>query len=216
MFVKSSHIVKGVLVASVAVTLVACGGKAGLKKADSAAKSNTPVFVASTPVVSGTTAYNIQPGDKLEISVYGEDELQKEITVGPGGGITFPLIGDMNARGKSVDELREEVRQKLAAYIPEASVSVSIKEVVGNKVHVLGQVASPGEYVLSGATDVMQALSMAGGVTAFAASKKIKILRRDPATQKQSVIRFNYSDVIKGNNLEQNILLNSGDTVVVP
>ncbi len=194
-----------------------CGGRIGKKRASSdqpavaAQAESTPIF---TP--ESKKGYQIQPGDKLEISVYGEEDLQKELTVGPDGGITFPLIGDMNARGKTVDDLREEVKQKLKKFIPEAVVSVSIKEVVGNKVSVLGQVKTPGEYVLTGNTDVMQALSMAGGVTPFAALKKIKILRRDPVTQKQSVIRFNYADVIRGKNLEQNILLHSGDTIVVP
>ncbi|HGG59464.1 MAG TPA: polysaccharide export protein [Gammaproteobacteria bacterium] len=206
------------MIVASAMVVTACGG-GPLKKGDSASapspeSSSTPVFVASAQDAS--QGYRIQPGDKLEISVYGEDDLQKEITVGPGGGITFPLIGDMNAKGKTVDELRTEVKQKLKKFIPEAVVTVSIKEVVGNKVSVLGQVKTPGEYVLTGNTDVMQALSMAGGVTPFAALKKIKILRRDPATQKQSVIKFNYADVIRGKHLEQNILLRSGDTIVVP
>ena len=187
-------------------------GKKSAKSVPSAQAQSTPIFTKQ----DAAGAYQIQPGDKLEISVYGEEDLQKEIAVGPDGGITFPLIGDMNAKGKTVDALRDEVRNKLKKFIPEAVVSVSIKEVVGNKVSVLGQVKTPGEYVLTGNTDVMQALSMAGGVTPFAALKKIKILRRDPVTQKQSVIKFNYADVIKGRNLEQNILLHSGDTIVVP
>ncbi len=207
------------MVAASLAIATACSGGGPLKRSGHAATpsaetASTPVFVASAE--DAAQGYRIQPGDKLEISVYGEEDLQKEITVGPGGGITFPLIGDLNARGKTVDELRSEVKSKLKKFIPEAVVTVSIKEVVGNKVSVLGQVKTPGEYVLTGNTDVMQALSMAGGVTPFAALKKIKILRRDPATQKQSVIKFNYADVIRGKHLEQNILLRSGDTIVVP
>lgn len=204
------------LLASAVSAVIALSGCSGnpLKSSEGAEAPDKPM--AAVQSVIGVSAYQIQPGDKLEISVYGEDELQKEITVGPGGGINFPLIGDLNARGKTVDQLREEVRGQLSTFIPEASVSVSIKEVVGNKVSVLGQVSDPGEYVLSGTTDVLQALSMAGGITAFAATKKVKILRRDQRTGQQTVIPFNYSDVIKGVSLEQNILLKSGDTVVVP
>ncbi len=170
----------------------------------------------NTSAIAAPTEYLIQAGDKVSISVYGEDDLESEVVVSPDGGVTFPLVGDLQAKGKSVNELRTELKQKLSRYIPEAVVSVSLLEVVGNKVSVLGQVKKPGEYVLSGATDVMQALSMAGGVTPFASLSKVKILRRNQATQKQSVIGFNYKDVINGRNLEQNILLQSGDTVVVP
>lgn len=214
----SKRVIQSIMTISASLILVtACGGGVkpssddGAKSADAVATAKT--FTSAAPNSGG---YSIQPGDKLEISVYGEDDLAKELTVGPGGGITFPLIGDLNAKGKTVDQLRSEVKSQLSQFIPQAAVSVSIKEVIGNKVHVLGQVKSPGEYILTGNTDVMQALSMAGGVTAFAALRKIKILRRDATTQQQSVIGFNYSDVIKGKSLGQNILLHSGDTVVVP
>jgi polysaccharide export outer membrane protein len=213
----SKRVLRSLVTISTSLILVtACAG--GIKPSSNesgvdAVETDVTTTVNSAPNAGG---YSIQPGDKLEISVYGEEDLQKELTVGPGGGITFPLIGDLNAKGKTVDQLRTEVKDQLSKFIPQAAVSVSIKEVIGNKVHVLGQVKSPGEYILTGSTDVMQALSMAGGVTAFASLRKIKILRRDSATQSQKVIGFNYSDVIKGKNLAQNILLHSGDTVVVP
>jgi polysaccharide export outer membrane protein len=213
----SKRVLRSLVTISTSLIFVtACSS--GIKPSSNESGADAVETDVTTTINSASNAggYSIQPGDKLEISVYGEDDLQKELTVGPGGGITFPLIGDINAKGKTVDQLRSEVKEKLAQFIPQAAVSVSIKEVIGNKVHVLGQVKSPGEYILTGSADVMQALSMAGGVTAFAALRKIKILRRDSVTQAQSVIGFNYSDVIKGKNLGQNILLHSGDTVVVP
>ncbi len=160
--------------------------------------------------------YKIQPGDKLYISVYNEEDLQKDIVVRPDGGITFPLIGDVEAKGKSVAELREEITSRLSQYIPEATVSVSLQEVIGNKIFVLGQVKNPGEYVLTGDIDVLQALSMAGGLTAFASSNKIKVLRRNKETNTKEVIPFSYKKVMRGQNLEQNITLQSGDTIIVP
>jgi polysaccharide export outer membrane protein len=200
------------VVALMSVTfIIGCSGGAATKPDEDTVAVDT---ISNITVES--VEYHIQPGDKVAISVFGEEDLEKEVVVSPDGGISFPLIGDIQAKGKSVSVLRNELKQRLARYIPGAVVSVSILEVVGNKVSVLGQVNKPGEYVLSGATDVLQALSMAGGVTPFASSSKVKILRRDPVTQKQSVIRFNYKDVISGRRLEQNILLRSGDTVVVP
>ncbi len=214
----SKRVLRSLVTISTSLILVtACSSGGGIKPSSNESGANAvETEVTTINSVPNAGGYAIQAGDKLEISVYGEDDLQKELTVGPGGGITFPLIGDLNAKGKTVDQLRGEVKDKLAQFIPQAAVSVSIKEVIGNKVHVLGQVKSPGEYILTGNTDVMQALSMAGGVTAFAALRKIKILRRNSVTQAQKVIGFNYSDVIKGKNLGQNILLHSGDTVVVP
>jgi polysaccharide export outer membrane protein len=175
---------------------------------------NVPATDSS--VIKKAPGYLIQPGDVLSISVWNEDELKREVTVRPDGGITFPLIGDLQASGKSIRDLRAEITKGLSAYIPEAAVSLNLKQVVGNKVNVLGQVKSPGEFILTSGTDVLQALSMAGGVTAFANLTNIKILRRDKETREQSVIRFNYKKVLKGRSLEQNILLQSGDTIVVP
>lgn len=167
-------------------------------------------------VVEKSQGYLVQPGDVLTISVWNEEELQREVIVRPDGGITFPLIGDVEASGKSIRALRAEVTEGLSRFIPEAAVSVNLKQVVGNKINVLGQVKAPGEFVLTSGTDVLQALSMAGGVTAFANMSNIKILRRDKVTREQTVIPFNYKKILRGRGLEQNILLFSGDTIVVP
>ena len=184
--------------------------------AEGAASEGAAVPEDDTAFVQKAPGYLIQPGDVLSVSVWNEEELQREVTVRPDGGITFPLIGDLHASGKSIRDLRAEITKGLSTYIPEAAVSLNLKQVVGNKVNVLGQVKSPGEFILTSGTDVLQALSMAGGVTAFANLSKIKVLRRDKETQEQSVIPFNYKKVLKGRGLDQNILLQSGDTIVVP
>lgn len=158
--------------------------------------------------------YGIQPGDVLTISVWKEEGLQSEVLVRPDGGISFPLVGDVSAAGKSVQQLSALISERLAKYIPDPVVTVAVKALTGNTVYVIGKVNRPGEFPATHYLDVMQALSMAGGANAFAALNDIKILRR--VGGKQSAISFRYGDVESGKKLEQNIILQSGDIVVVP
>lgn len=158
--------------------------------------------------------YTVKPGDLLHVSVWKEPELQSPVLVRPDGGFSFPLVGDIDARGKSVAELQVIVTQRLSKYISDPVVSVSVTEIHGNKVYVIGQVTKPGEFIVNPRVDVMQALSMAGGTTAFASLSNIIILRRTGATQ--TALHFDYTDVAKGRKLDDNIQLQSGDVVVVP
>lgn len=159
-------------------------------------------------------AYRIQPGDVLAISVWREEDLTTEVVVRPDGRISIPLAGDIPARDRSLEELRDEITERLSGYIPDLVVTVSARQLLGHKIYVIGKVARPGEFVLNGRVDVMQALSMAGGATRFAGLENIKILRRVDGVER--VIPFNYALVEKGRGLEQNILLEVGDVVVVP
>lgn len=163
---------------------------------------------------AGRIAYRVQPGDVLQISVWNEPELQKRILVAPDGTVSFPLVGEVSVLGKSISNLRDEIREKLTRFISEPLVTVTVDEVLGNKIYVIGQVNNPGEFVVNPMVDVMQALSMAGGTTPYASLNNIVILRRTGTTQ--AAIRFKYSDVTSGKNLDTNILLQSGDVVVVP
>lgn len=169
-----------------------------------------------TKTVTGNDAssYRVQAGDLLEISVWKEEGLQKDVLVRPNGGISFPLIGDLAAQGKSVEQIRSEIAARLTSYVPNPAVTVAVKQVIGNKVYVIGRVNNPGDFIVVQKIDVMQALSMAGGTTSFAKLNDIKILRR--VGDRQSVIGFKYPEVVKGRNVEQNIILQSGDIVVVP
>lgn len=160
------------------------------------------------------TSYKVLPGDVLQVSVWKEPDLQLEVLVLPDGAFSFPLAGDISTRDQSVLDLKAELSRRLSRYISDPVVTVSVKEVLGNKIYVIGQVARPGVFVVNPQVDVMQALSMAGGTTPFAALNKIKILRRTGQTQR--AISFRYNDVVKGNGLTQNIVLQSGDVVVVP
>ncbi len=159
--------------------------------------------------------YRINPGDVLQISVWKEEDLTRELLVNPDGHIAFPLAGDMVAEGRTVEQLRVELVEKLSRFIPDVVVTVAALQLNGNKVYVLGQVTRPGEFVMTRTVDVMQAISTAGGTTPFAKLDEVRILRRgDQGTQ--IAIPFKYSDVQEGRKLEQNILLRAGDTIVVP
>ena len=175
--------------------------------------SGISVLADDTPP-GGRPAYLIQAGDRLFVSVWKEEDLQKEVLVRPDGGISFPLAGDMIAEGKSVEELQSALTEELSKLIPDLTVTVAVKEILGNKIYVIGKVKSPGEFIVNPNVDVMQALSIAGGTTTFAELNNIRILRR--IENKQTALPFKYGEVEDGENLEQNIVLQSGDVVVVP
>jgi len=158
--------------------------------------------------------YLLQPGDVLQVGVWKEPDMQAEVVIRPDGALSFPLAGDIAAAGRSVEQLRADLEARLRKLVPEATVSVAVKAIAGNRIYVLGKVARPGDYAINRPTDIMQALSLAGGTTPFADVDDIRILRRNG--DHQIAIRFRYGDVEHGRALEQNILLSGGDTVVVP
>ncbi len=173
--------------------------------------------VASThaaDAVSGSEGYRLQPGDVLQVGVWKETDLQSEIVIRPDGGISFPLAGDMQAAGHTTDELRAELETRVRKLVPDAVVTVEVKAPNGNRVYVIGKVNRPGDFALNRPIDVLQAISLAGGVTPFASTNRIRVLHREGG--RQVAVRFRYSDVARGRHLEQNIVLQSGDTVIVP
>lgn len=167
-----------------------------------------------SPQASQSATYRIQPGDVLLVSVWREQDLQSEVLVRPDGGLSFPLAGEIQAMGHTVEEVRVAISERIGKYIPGAVVTVTIKAIGGNRIYVIGKVNRPGEYPFSRPIDVMQALSLAGGTTPYAALNDIRILRRENG--QQTSISFRYADVERGHDLSQNIELHSGDTVVVP
>ena len=173
-----------------------------------------PSSVAAESASGSTQGYGVQPGDILTISVWKEEDLKGDVLVRPDGGISFPLAGDINARGRTVEQIRQEIVSKIQKYIPDPVVTVQVKQIVGNNIYVIGKVNKPGAFVLNQDINVMQALSIAGGTTTFASLNKIIVLRRENG--KQVAIPFRYGDVESGEHLDQNIELRSGDVVVVP
>jgi len=160
-------------------------------------------------------AYKLNPGDVLQIAVWKEEGLQQQVLVLPDGNISFPLAGHIKAAGLSPEQLQNVLQNKLKNFFADPVITVTVVQVGGNKIYVIGQVRNPGEFPANRPVDVMQALSLAGGLTTFAADGDIKVLRRD-ASGAQKALAFNYSEVSKGNRLQTNVLLQPGDVVVVP
>ena len=161
-----------------------------------------------------TSQFRLGPEDVLEISVWRDEALTKQVVVRPDGMISFPLIGDILAKGQTVEELRQAVEKEIKAFVPDAPVTVMLLQLGSPKIYVVGKVAKPGVYLMGHNLTVLQALAMAGGMTPFADKDDILILRKENGQQK--TMKFNYGRVSAGKELEQNIVLRARDTIVVP
>jgi polysaccharide export outer membrane protein len=159
--------------------------------------------------------YIIGPGDVLDISVWKVEELTKLVTVLPDGKIAFPLVGQVTAGGKTVDELSQELEKKLLKFVPDLNLSILVHQVNSMMIYVIGRVNNPGRFILNSNIDVLQALTLAGGLNPFAQGGKIKIFRKQSGGSTE-IIGFDYDDVVKGKELAQNIMLRRGDVIVVP
>ena len=171
-------------------------------------------FLAASNLGIAQSKYLVQPNDVLNILVWKEPDLSNEVTVHPDGTFTAPLVGEVQASGRTISDIQADVAKNLNKFIPDPVVTISLEQHVENHVYVIGQVNAPGVFAVDKLPDVMQALSLAGGMTAFASLNKIRILRRNNSGQ--TAIPFRYSDVAKGQKLEQNIVLKDGDVIVVP
>ncbi len=159
--------------------------------------------------------YLLAPGDLVEISVWKEEGLQQQqILVAPDGNVTFPFAGTLMAAGKTISALQAAVTEKMADYIADPVVNIKLLQNNGNTIFVIGKVNKPGQYPANRRIDVLQALSLAGGLTVYADDDDISVLRR--VGNQIKVFPFDYDDVLKGKHLEQNIILEAGDTVTVP
>ncbi len=177
----------------------------------------TLVFAGAPPPkdLGANSAYRLNPGDKLEITVWHEENLHSEVVVLPDGTVSFPLVGHVPAARKTTEELAALLRERLGKFIPGPEINIRLISAEGNTIFVIGEVAHPGSIVMPKPMDVMQALSMAGGLTQFAKKNSIHILRRE-ADGRSQTLDFEYGEVEDGENMGQNILLQSGDTIVVP
>jgi polysaccharide export outer membrane protein len=162
----------------------------------------------------GIPDYKIAPGDVLQVTVWKEEGLDQEVLVLPDGTISYPLIGSLAVQGESPADVQGEIKDKLAKLIPDASVTVMVKAASGHTVSVIGQVAKPGEIVMGHDLTVMQALSQAGGLTPYASESHIIVLRRENGHE--APIPVPYKDIARGENLDQDVVLQLGDVVVVP
>jgi len=159
--------------------------------------------------------YVIGANDVLSINVWKEPDITRSVPVRSDGKISLPLVGELQAGGQTPRQLEQEVTKRLQSYISEPEVTVIVTDSKSQKINILGMVTKPGTYLLTSSTTVLDAIAMAGGFKDFAKQKSIYVLRRSP-DGKETRMPFNYKDVIKGKNSEQNIRLQAGDTVVVP
>jgi polysaccharide biosynthesis/export protein len=158
--------------------------------------------------------YIIGPGDVLFVSVWKDPALTQSIPVRPDGRITFPLIGEIQAGGRSVPRVKEEMEEKISRYVPDPVLTIGVQEIRSMLIYVIGRVNSPGRFAVYSNVDVLQALAMAGGANPFADTKKIRVFRK--AGDRTLIMDFNYNDVSAGKSLDQNIMLERGDVIVVP
>jgi polysaccharide export outer membrane protein len=178
------------------------------------------VFLAGFLISSAAVAsesnelYKLSEGDILEVSVWGEESLKKEIRVLPDGSITFPLAGRVEVGGTTTPEAEKRITEKLKTYLPDPQVTVVISNTNGNLVYVIGKVLKSGPILLTSPLTVLQALSQAGGLDKFAEADELKVLRS--TKNGSSVISVNYNNLIQGKALETNVLLKTGDTILVP
>lgn len=160
------------------------------------------------------TGYRIGSGDILEISVWKEESLSRDVIVPPDRTIAFPLIGEIEVKEMTVSDLRREVTRRLNDFIPDATVTVMLRQINSLRAYVIGKVNKPGQFPIDLDTTAMQLLAMAGGLNPFAAAGKIYILRHQDG--KMVKIPFDYREIEKGKNLGQNIILRRGDVIIVP
>jgi len=176
--------------------------------AAAAAPADLPAGVPLPP------GYVIGPEDVLAILFWRDKDMSADVSVRPDGRITLPLINEVQAAGRTPDQLRDEVMKEAAKYVADPNVSVVVKSINSRKVFITGAVSKPGSYPLNAPTTVMQLIAMAGGLQEFADTKHIIVMRTEDG--RQVALPFNYKDVLNRKNLKQNIDLKPGDTVVVP
>jgi polysaccharide export outer membrane protein len=168
----------------------------------------------SSDQAQSVSDYIIGPGDVIGISVWKDESLTKSIVVLPDGKITFPLLGDLVAGGKTVASLKKELESRLARYVEDTNVTVEVKQSNSMIIYIIGRVNTPGRQTLVATTNVLQALAMAGGLNSFAHKSDVKIFRQESG--KTVMFHFNYDEVAEGRHLEMNIELMRGDVIIVP
>lgn len=174
----------------------------------------TPPAAAADQGVSLPVDYVIGPEDVLGVLFWRDTEMSGDVTVRPDGKVTLPLIGEIVAAGLKPDALREQVHKAADKYLSDPNVTIVVRQINSRKVFITGEVTTPGAYPLVAPRTVMQIIALAGGLTEYADSKAITVMRTQNGAAKS--FKFNYKDVSRGKGLEQNILLQPGDTIVVP
>ncbi|HLM79458.1 MAG TPA: polysaccharide biosynthesis/export family protein [Terriglobales bacterium] len=201
------------LLVLVSIGAFAQSGSRSQPPAPSAAAADK--HAGETKAAHSDSSYVIGANDVLAINVWKEPDISRSVPVRSDGKISLPLVGELQAGGQTPRQLEQEITKRLQNYISEPEVTVIVTDSKSQRMNIMGMVNRPGAYLLTSSTTVLDAIAMAGGFKDFAKQKSIYVLRQAPdGTQKR--IPFNYKEVIKGKDPEQNIRLQAGDTLVVP
>jgi polysaccharide biosynthesis/export protein len=209
----------GAMVRGCALLTLVLGASPAFAQAQQPAPQSVPPAAAAAAAPRATDpvlppGYIIGTDDVLSIVYWKDKDMSADAQVRPDGRIALPLINEVQAAGLTPEQLREKITEESRKYMEDANITVVVRQINSRKVFITGEVNRPGPYPLTGTMTVMQLLSMAGGLREYADSKKIIIMRTEDG--KPVSLKFNYKDVTAGKNLEQNIQLKPGDTVVVP
>jgi polysaccharide biosynthesis/export protein len=197
---------------------VSTWAQAALDKGDqsaAAAKTSAQGAAEEATTKAHDDSFVIGNDDVLAINVWKETEISRSIPVRSDGKISLPLVGELQAAGRTPLKLEQDIASRLKSYISEPEVTVIVQQINSQKFNIMGQVAKPGSYPLASASTVLDAIAAAGGFRDFAKQKSVYVLRQSPDGT-QTRLPFNYKEVIKGKNPEQNVKLQAHDTVVVP
>jgi polysaccharide export outer membrane protein len=169
---------------------------------------------AEAPTTSATPDYVIGPADVLQIFVWKEPDLTRDVTVRFDGRVTLPLLGDLDAAGRVPRDLAADIQQKLSRFLSAPHVAVGVSQANSSRFYVIGQVNKPGDYPLTGHLTLVQALALAGGLKDFAKTENIMILRRKDGVE--TVISANYKKLESNRDITQDVPLRPADTIVIP
>jgi polysaccharide export outer membrane protein len=186
---------------------------------DGSRANESTVALVQPPASPSNNAHSgtfvIGDEDVLAINVWKEPEISRSIPVRSDGKISLPLVGEVQAAGRTPVQLEREITTKLLSYIAEPEVTVMVQQINSEKFNILGQVVKPGSYPLIRGTTVLDAIATASGFRDFAKQKDVYILRQNTGGTESRLV-FNYKDVISGKHPEQNIKLEPRDTIIVP
>ncbi len=202
----------------VSMAIVALSSSSSLS-AQKPPATSTPARETSAAVVGATATavppdYVVGPDDVLQLVFWREKDMSAEVTVRPDGMISVPLVNEVTAAGLTPEQLRERIMTEARRYTQDPTVTVVVKQINSRRVFITGEVAKPGPYPLTGPMSVLQLISLAGGLQDFADAGNIRIMRKENG--KPVSYKFDYKSVMKGKNLQTNIDLKPGDTLVVP
>ena len=204
MFISAKSLVATVLM------LACCGMAAAAQPPGSSSGGPSPATAPQS--ASLPPDYVIGTDDVLGVLFWRDETMSADVLVRPDGRISLPLLNDIDVAGQTPDQLRTRLMELTKQFVAEPNVTVIVRQINSRKVFITGQVTRPGPYPLTAPTTVLQLLALAGGLTDYANGKEIAIIR----TGTPQSLRFNYEDVRKGKNAQQNIELKVGDTVIVP